>query len=75
MKARALTDLPGYGVKAGQFFEAPESLVAELVAGGSADDKAEEAAVYGEAIPPAVVIEAPVDPNAPADDKASKKGK
>jgi hypothetical protein len=56
MKVRALTDIPQHGVKAGQFFEIEDGEAKSLVAGGFADDKATEAAVYGSKIPPAKVV-------------------
>lgn len=36
-EARALVDLPQHGAKAGEAFEAPQEVIASLVAAGEAD--------------------------------------
>lgn len=37
--ARALVDIPALGVRCGAYFEAPQAVLAPLVAAGVADDK------------------------------------
>lgn len=49
--ARALVDLGVDGIKAGEFFDAPAEMVAAFVAGGMADDQADEAATYPDGAP------------------------
>lgn len=79
MKARALVDIPSSDIKSGEFFEADDAIVRGLVDGGLADDKADEAAVYGAEVPPAKVLDTPVPgiagltADAQADAKKGKK--
>lgn len=56
MKVRALVDIPGTDIKAGEFFECTDTQGKSFVAGGQADAKAVEADVYGQDIPPAKSI-------------------
>lgn len=50
-KARALIDIAGTQVKAGEFFTASIDKVNQLVANGAADPNAKESDVYGNDIP------------------------
>jgi hypothetical protein len=58
VKARALVDIHGTPVKAGEFFIADETVVAGLVKGGQADSNATEHSVYGANVPEAIDLTA-----------------
>ena len=59
VKARALVDIHGTPVKAGEFFIADETVVSGLAKGGQADPNATEESVYGANIPAAIDLTAP----------------
>lgn len=50
--ARALVSIPGQDINAGEFFSAPDHIVAALADDGAVDPRAAEADVYGSDIPP-----------------------
>lgn len=58
VKARALVDIHGTTVRAGEFFIADETVVAGLAKGGQADPNATEHSVYGANIPAAIDLTA-----------------
>lgn len=74
MKVRALVDIPGTGIRSGEFFLASDEVAQGLVSSGDADALAKEEDVYGTDVPeahkhPSYVEEAPVVEEQPASAK------
>lgn len=81
MKVRALLDIKGSDIRAGEFFETSDTVAKFLVDDGQADGQVTEAEVFGTDTPPEAKVLTDYEPNIPsaqaaiADEDVVKKAK